>query len=66
MEFILLNLHLICLVIVQSQDSPQGPLRILLEKITPMLNKNIMTAITIIVRKIVTISMSIFNSILSE
>ena len=51
---------------MQSQDSPQGPLRILLEKITPMLNKNIMNAKTIIVRKIVTINMSIFNSILSE
>ena len=57
---------MICLVIVQSQDSPQSPLRILLEKIPTMLNKNIMNAKTIIVRKIVTISMSIFNSILSE
>jgi len=51
---------------VQSQDSPQDPLRFLLEKIMPILNKNIMIAKTIIVRKIVTISMSIFNSILSE
>jgi hypothetical protein len=43
---------------VQSQDSPQDPLRFLLEKIMPMLNKNIMTANTRIVRNIVTITMS--------
>ena len=51
---------------MQSQDFPQDPLIFLLEKIMPMLNKNIMNAKTIIVRKIVTISMSIFNSMLSE
>ena len=66
MEFILLNWHLNFLVIVQSQDSPQDPLRFLLEKIMPMLNKNIMTANTRIVRNIVTITMSKFNSILKE
>ena len=60
------KLTFVFLVIVQSQDSPQGPLRILLEKITPMLNKNLMNAKTITVRKIVTISMSLFNSILSD
>ena len=51
---------------MQSQDSPQDPLRILLEKIMPMLNKNIITANTRIVRNIVTIRMSKFKSILSE
>jgi len=51
---------------VQSQDSPQDPLRILLEKIMPMLNKNIIIANTRIVRNIVTINMSKFNSILTE
>jgi len=57
---------LIFLVIVQSQDSPQDPLRTLLEKIMPMLNKNIIIANTRIVRNIVTINMSKFNSILTE
>ena len=57
---------MIFLVIVQSQDSPQDPLRILLEKIMPMLNKNIIIANTRIVRNIVTINMSKFNSILTE
>ena len=66
MEFILLNWHLNFLVIVQSQDSPQDPLRFLLEKIMPMLNKNIMVANTRIVRNIVTIIMIKFNSILTE
>ena len=65
MEFILQNLHLIFLVIVQSQDSPQDPLRFLLEKIMPMLNKNIMIAKTIIVRNIVTINMGKFNLMLT-
>jgi hypothetical protein len=51
---------------VQSQDSPQDPLRILLEKIMPMLNKNIIIENTRIVRNIVTINMSKFNSILTE
>ena len=51
---------------MQTQDSPQDPLRILLEKIMPMLNKNIIIANTRIVRNIVTISMSKFNSILTE
>jgi len=51
---------------VQSQDSPQDPLRILLEKIMPMLNKNIIIANTRIVRNIVTINMGKFNSILTE
>ena len=51
---------------MQSQDSPQDPLRILLEKIMPMLNKNIIIANTRIVRNIVTISMSKFNLILTE
>ena len=51
---------------MQSQDSPQDPLRFLLEKIVPMLNKNIMAANTRIVRNIVTIRMSKFNSILTE
>ena len=51
---------------MQSQDSPQDPLRILLEKIMPMLNKNIIIANTRIVRNIVTINMSKFNSILTE
>ena len=57
---------MIFLVIVQSQDSPQDPLRILLEKIMPMLNKNIIIANTRIVRNIVTINMGKFNSILTE
>ena len=51
---------------MQSQDSPQDPLRILLEKIMPMLNKNIIIANTRIVRNIVTINMGKFNSILTE
>ena len=51
---------------MQTQDSPQDPLRILLEKIMPMLNKNIIIANTRIVRNIVTINMSKFNSILTE
>ena len=51
---------------MHSQDSPQEPLRFLLEKIMPMLNKNIMVANTRIVRNIVTIRMSKFNSILTE
>ena len=46
------------LVIVQSQDSSEDTLTILLEKSTPMLNKNIMIAKARIVRTIVTISMS--------
>ena len=50
---------------MQSQDSPQDPLRFLLEKIMPMLNKNIMIAKTIIVRNIVTISMAKFNLMLT-
>ena len=65
MEFILQNWHLIFLVIVQSQDSPQDPLRFLLEKIMPILNKNIMIAKTIIVRNIVTINMGKFNLMLT-
>jgi len=65
MEFILLNWHLNFLVIVQSQDSPQDPLRFLLEKIMPMLNKNIMIAKTIIVRNIVTINIGKFNLMLT-
>ena len=51
---------------MHSHDSPQDPLRILLEKIMPMLNKNIIIANTRIVRNIVTINMSKFNSILTE
>jgi len=51
---------------VHSQDSPQDTLRFLLEKIMPMLNKNIIVANKRIVRKIVTIYMSKFNSILTE
>ena len=66
MELILLNLHRIFLVIVHSQDSPQDPLRFLLEKIIPMLNKNIMVENTRIVRNIVTMRMSKFNSILRK
>jgi len=50
---------------VQSQDSPQYPLRFLLEKIMPMLIKNIMIAKTIIVRNIVTINMGKFNLMLT-
>ena len=50
---------------MQSQDSPQDPLRFLLEKIMPMLNKNIMIAKTIIVRNIVTINISKFNLMLT-
>jgi hypothetical protein len=50
---------------VQSQDSPQDPLRFLLEKIMPMLNKNIMIEKTIIVRNIVTINMGKFTLILT-
>ena len=65
MEFILLNWHLNFLVIVQSQDSPQDPLRFLLEKIMPMLNKNIMIVKTIIVRNIVTINIGKFNLMLT-
>ena len=37
----MLNWHRIFLVSVHSQDSPQDPLRILLENIMPMLSKNI-------------------------
>ena len=51
---------------MHSQNSPQDPLRFLLEKIMPMLNKNIMVANTRIVRNIVAIRMSKFNSILTE
>ena len=51
---------------MQSQDSPQDPLRLLLEKIMPMLNKNIIITNTRIVRDIVTITMSNFDSILTE
>lgn len=50
---------------MQSQDSPQDPLRFLLEKIMPMLIKNIMIAKTIIVRNIVTINMGKFNLMLT-
>ena len=50
---------------MQSQDSPQDPLRFLLEKIIPMLNKNIMIAKTIIVRNIVAINMGKFNLMLT-
>ena len=50
---------------MQSQDSPQNPLRFLLEKIMPMLIKNIMIAKTIIVRNIVTINMGKFNLMLT-
>ena len=50
---------------MQSQDSPQYPLRFLLEKIMPMLIKNIMIAKTIIVRNIVTINMGKFNLMLT-
>ena len=50
---------------MQSQDSPQDPLRFLLEKIMPMLNKNIMIAKTIIVRNIVVINMGKFNLMLT-
>ena len=51
---------------MQSQNSPQDPLIFLLEKIMPMLNKNIIITNTRIVRNIVTITMSKFNSILTE
>ena len=51
---------------MQSHDSPQDPLRFLLEKIMPVLNKNIMAANTRIVRNIVTITRGKFNSILKE
>ena len=51
---------------MHSQNSPQDPLRFLLEKIMPMLNKNIMVANTRIVRNIVTIRISKFNSILTD
>ena len=50
---------------MQSQDSPQDPLRFLLEKIMPMLNKNIMIVKTIIVRNIVTINIGKFNLMLT-
>ena len=50
---------------MQSQDSPQDPLRFLLEKIMPMLNKNIISAKTIIVRNIVNINMGKFNLLLT-
>ena len=50
---------------MQSQDSPQDPLRLLLETIMPMLIKNIMIAKTIIVRNIVTINMGKFNLMLT-
>ena len=50
---------------MQSQNFPQDPLRFLLEKIMPMLNKNIMSAKTIIVRNIVTINMGKFNLMLT-
>ena len=50
---------------MQSQDYPQDPLRFLLEKIMPMLNKNIIIANTRIVRNIVTINMGKFNLMLT-
>ena len=50
---------------MQSQVSPQDPLRFLLEKIMPILNKNIMIAKTIIVRNIVTINMAKLNLMLT-
>jgi len=40
---------------VHSQDSPQDPLRFLLENIIPMLNKNIIIEKMRIVRSIVVI-----------
>ena len=51
----MLNWHRIFLVSVHSQDSPQDPLRILLENIMPMLNKNIIIEKINIVRSIVVI-----------
>ena len=50
---------------MQSQDFPQDPLIFLLEKIMPMLNKNIIIANTRIVRNIVTINMGKFNLMLT-
>ena len=47
---------------MQSQDSPQDPLRFLLEKIMPMLNKNIIIEKIIIVRSIVVIYISKFKA----
>ena len=51
----MLNWHRIFLVSVHSQDSPQDPLRILLENIMPMLSKNIIIEKINIVRSIVVI-----------
>ena len=51
----MLNWHRIFLVSVHSQDSPQDPLRFLLENIIPMLNKNIIIEKMRIVRSIVVI-----------
>ena len=51
----MLNWHRIFLVSVHSQDSPQDPLRILLENIMPMLSKNIIIKKINIVRRIVVI-----------
>ena len=50
---------------MQSHDFPQDPLIFLLEKIMPMLNKNILIAKTIIVRNIVTINIGKFNLMLT-
>ena len=57
---------MIFLVIVHVHESPHDSLRVFPEKIIPILNKNIITANTRIVKNIVTIRMSKFKLILSE
>jgi hypothetical protein len=51
---------------VHSQDSPQDPLRFLLENIMPMLNKNIIIEKIRIVRSIVVIYISKFKAKITE
>ena len=51
---------------MQSQDSPQDPLRLLLENIMPILNKNIIIEKIRIVKSIVVIYISEFKAKLTE
>ena len=59
----LLNWQVIFLVIVHVHESPHEPLRLLPEKIIPILNKNIIIAKTKTVRNIVAISAINLNQI---
>jgi len=65
-DLILLNWHRIFLGIVHSHDSPQDPLRFLLENIIPMLKQNIINEKIVIVASIVDIYSFKFNIILKE